>query len=62
VQEEIGQLLKNLSDKKLQPTVMSQFLPLEYEAIRSGILQASAKEIIRFHIQTVLRIYASACK
>jgi len=61
VQKEIGQLLNNLSDKKLLLTLMSQFFPLEYEAIRSGILQASAKEVILFHIQTVLRIYASAC-
>jgi D-tagatose-1,6-bisphosphate aldolase subunit GatZ/KbaZ len=61
VQQEIARLLDNLCEKPLPLTLVSQFLPLEYEAIRTGELQDVPERLIRYHIRRVLRVYADAC-
>lgn len=61
VQQETARLFANLGEKALPLTLVSQFLPLEYEAIRTGELQAVPERMIRFHIRRVLRVYADAC-
>jgi len=61
VQEEIRRLINNLSAQAIPPTLVSQFLPLEYEAIRSGQLQPTPEALIQNHIGHVLRIYSRAC-
>ena len=61
VQAEIGRLLANLGHQALPLTLLSQFLPLEYAAVRDGLLPAKPGDLIRHHIQTVLRGYAQAC-
>jgi D-tagatose-1,6-bisphosphate aldolase subunit GatZ/KbaZ len=60
VEQEVDRLLHNLSGP-LPLALLSQYLPLEYEAIRCGRLQNSAATIIRHHIQNVLKVYAAAC-
>lgn len=61
VQKEIGRLVSNLSTLSLPLTLMSQYLPIEYEAIRAGRLQASPSEIILSRVSNVLHKYAAAC-
>ncbi|HEV2397224.1 MAG TPA: class II D-tagatose-bisphosphate aldolase, non-catalytic subunit [Candidatus Sulfotelmatobacter sp.] len=61
VQEEVTRLLGNLQGKEIPLTLISQFLPVEYESIRAGELEASPGKLIRFHIQRVLGMYAEAC-
>ena len=61
VQQELSQLHANLRDSAPPLTLVSQYLPLQYEAIRTGVLQANAEEIIQEHIRNVLRAYAAAC-
>jgi D-tagatose-1,6-bisphosphate aldolase subunit GatZ/KbaZ len=61
VQEEIGQLFKNLGAAAIPPTLVSQFLPLEYDAVRSGQIQATPEALIQEHISHVLWVYAHAC-
>ena len=61
VQKEISRLLQNLSAKPVPLSLISQYLPLEYEAIRAGGLHAVPGEMIRHHIRRVLRVYANAC-
>jgi len=61
VKSEIDRLLRNLTTSTLPPGLISQYLPLEYEAIRAGVLKASPSEMIGHHIRTVLRKYAFAC-
>ena len=61
VQQELSQLRANLDASPPPLTLVSQYLPMEYEAIRSGRLQADPEEIIQEHIRVVLRVYASAC-
>jgi D-tagatose-1,6-bisphosphate aldolase subunit GatZ/KbaZ len=61
VQEELAQLRANLDGCPPAPTLVSQYLPLQYEAIRSGRLAARTEDMIREHIRRVLGIYAAAC-
>ncbi len=61
VQTEIDRLLDNLKTHSLPLTLVSQFLPQEYEAIRAGQIEHKPEAAIRHHIQLVLRIYATAC-
>ena len=61
VQEEITRLLDNLRERPIPLTLVSQYLPLEYEAIRRGELQAVPEQLIEYHIRRVLRVYADAC-
>lgn len=61
VQEEVRRLVHNLDSCPPALTLLSQYLPQEYEAIRCGELENRTEAIIRHHIQNVLRIYAAAC-
>ena len=62
VQKEIGQLLANLENQSLPATLISQFLPLEYEATRVGSHSVRARDLVRSHIQAISRRYAKACE
>lgn len=61
VQQELNQLIKNLTDSPPPPSLISQYLPLEYRAISSGTIAAEPKAMIDHHIRLVLRTYAAAC-
>jgi D-tagatose-1,6-bisphosphate aldolase subunit GatZ/KbaZ len=61
IQKEIDQLFENLAASPIPLTLISQYLPEEYQAIRSGRLQAVPEQMIQEHIRQVLRIYAAAC-
>jgi D-tagatose-1,6-bisphosphate aldolase subunit GatZ/KbaZ len=62
VQKEIEVLIENLTLRPPVLTLVSQYLPLEYQAIRAGSLQARPSKIIQHHIGSVLHKYASACE
>jgi D-tagatose-1,6-bisphosphate aldolase subunit GatZ/KbaZ len=61
VQKEVSRLLENLKDKQLPPTIISQYLPLEYERFRAGTISTRPADLIRSHIDAILRRYAGAC-
>ena len=61
VQGEIARLFDNLGERPIPLTLVSQYLPLEYEAIRTRELQAVPERMIQHHIQRVVRVYADAC-
>jgi D-tagatose-1,6-bisphosphate aldolase subunit GatZ/KbaZ len=61
VREEVNRLLQNLEGFSCPLTLLSQYLPLEYEAIREGALKNDAAAIIGHHIRRVLRFYGAAC-
>ena len=61
VQEEVTRLLQNLGPFSFPLTLLSQYLPIEYEAIREGALENDAAAIIGQHIRRVLRFYGAAC-
>lgn len=61
VNMEIGLLVKNLTTFRPALTLVSQYLPVEYQAIRAGILTNSPYEIVQYRIRSVLHKYAVAC-
>lgn len=61
VRAEIECLLHNLESHSTPLTLVSQYLPQEYEAIRVGQIEAKPEATIRHHIRLVLRTYAAAC-
>ena len=61
VQVELSRLLRNLAAQSIPLTLISQYLPFEYEAIRAGALEAVPEQMIQYHIRRVLRVYANAC-
>ncbi len=61
VQREVARLFGNLEQLRIPSTVLSQFMPLEYEAVRAGQLQPTAESLIQNHVRHVLRIYSRAC-
>jgi D-tagatose-1,6-bisphosphate aldolase subunit GatZ/KbaZ len=60
IQQDVARLMNNLGGS-LPAALLSQYLPFEYEAIRNVSLENSATEIVRYHIQRVLKSYAVAC-
>lgn len=58
---EVETLLDNLKAHSMPLTLVSQYLPQEYRAIRAGQIDKEPEAIIRYHIQLVLRTYAAAC-
>jgi D-tagatose-1,6-bisphosphate aldolase subunit GatZ/KbaZ len=62
VQGELEQLLNNLAGSRLPLGLLSQFLPLECQAVRDGGLDPEPRAIIRRHIGAVLDIYTAACR
>ena len=59
--QEVARLLANLEGQLLPPPLISQYLPLEYEAYRAGSISPRSRDLVRAHIQEVLRRYAKAC-
>jgi D-tagatose-1,6-bisphosphate aldolase subunit GatZ/KbaZ len=61
VQAEVARLLHNTGSTSIPLSLISQYFPLENEAIRSGELHPAPKELIQYHIRRVLKSYAYAC-
>ncbi len=61
VEAEVARLLANLSALQIPLTLLSQYFPLEYEAVRNGQFEPSPERLIQSHIRHVLRVYARAC-
>ncbi len=61
VNDELNLLLHNLRKENIPLTLLSQYLPAQYEAVRNGIIRLSPDEIIIHKIRTVLKKYSKAC-
>ncbi len=61
VREAVARLFGNLSARPIPPALLSQFLPLQYEAVRGGELPGRPKDLVRHKILGVVGLYASAC-
>jgi D-tagatose-1,6-bisphosphate aldolase subunit GatZ/KbaZ len=57
----VERLLANLSERPIPPTLLSQFLPRGYEAVRRGELAPVPLDLVRHAVLGVLDVYASAC-
>jgi D-tagatose-1,6-bisphosphate aldolase subunit GatZ/KbaZ len=60
IKKSLNILLENLSKQEIPMSLLSQYLPLQYEAIREGRIQNSAPDLIDYGIVRVLDIYSFA--
>ena len=61
VRDAVYRLFRNVSAVPLPTALLSQFLPLEYEAVRAGELRPEPLCVVRHHVRAALRRYWAAC-
>lgn len=61
IDDAFNHLLRNLGDTPLPLPLISQYLPLQYTAVREGRIAATPQALIIDHIQDVIRQYHAAC-
>jgi D-tagatose-1,6-bisphosphate aldolase subunit GatZ/KbaZ len=62
VHAELERLVGNLSAHHPPLTLLSQYLPAQYEAVRAGVLENLPSALIEHRIRGVLGVYSAACK
>jgi D-tagatose-1,6-bisphosphate aldolase subunit GatZ/KbaZ len=61
VRASVERLVGNLSDRPIPLALLSQYLPIQYMAVREGTLPNDPRALIRAGIGTVVDAYARAC-
>ena len=61
IQESLKNLLVNLNKVDIPLSLLSQYLPVEYDAVRSGSIENKPGEMIQNKIRSVLNDYRFAC-
>jgi D-tagatose-1,6-bisphosphate aldolase subunit GatZ/KbaZ len=61
VEAALNRLLANLDANPPPLTLLSQYLPPQYQAIRAGRLDLRARELVLHAIERVLEQYSAAC-
>jgi D-tagatose-1,6-bisphosphate aldolase subunit GatZ/KbaZ len=61
VQASVARLMENLERTRLPETMLSAYLPQQYERVREGTLKNDAAALIVDKVRDVLRVYAAAC-
>jgi D-tagatose-1,6-bisphosphate aldolase subunit GatZ/KbaZ len=61
VERELQKLVANLSAAPPPLTLLSQFLPEQYDAVRAGAIGNQPPGLIQDRIRKVLRVYSRAC-
>ncbi|CAM3582870.1 D-tagatose-bisphosphate aldolase, class II, non-catalytic subunit [Halomonas lysinitropha] len=61
VAEAVEGLFAALAAAPMPPTLISQYLPVQYAAIRRGELEATPRALVRHRIDETLAAYAAAC-
>ncbi|MFC1481162.1 D-tagatose-bisphosphate aldolase, class II, non-catalytic subunit [Candidatus Neomarinimicrobiota bacterium] len=61
VKDALHCLLKNLGSREIPDTLLSQYLPNQYEAVVSGTIRKTPTELIRHRIMEVTGKYARSC-
>jgi D-tagatose-1,6-bisphosphate aldolase subunit GatZ/KbaZ len=62
VQESCDALLANLKSRGIPLTLLSQYLPVQYAAVREGALASDPRELVLDAAGQVLQGYARACR
>jgi D-tagatose-1,6-bisphosphate aldolase subunit GatZ/KbaZ len=62
VQKSCDALLANLKSRGIPLTLLSQYLPLQYAAVREGALINDPRELVLDAVAQVLKGYARACR
>jgi D-tagatose-1,6-bisphosphate aldolase subunit GatZ/KbaZ len=61
VQAAVARLIENLTRLQLPETMLSAYLPQQYERVREGSLKNEPEALIVDKVRDVLRVYAAAC-
>ncbi len=61
LRDAVARLEANLSARPIPMTLLSQFLPSEYDAVRRGELGIRPEDLIRHRVIDVIERYAAAC-
>jgi D-tagatose-1,6-bisphosphate aldolase subunit GatZ/KbaZ len=61
VEKAVERLIDNLDKSPPPPTLISQYLPSQYQAIREGRISTAPRALIHAKIMEVAEIYAQAC-
>ncbi len=61
VRDAVARLIDNLGAVPIPPALLSQYLPLEYAALRDGDDLNDPVDLVRRHVMTVIDAYAAAC-
>jgi len=57
----VDKLLENLTAVDLPMPLLSQYMPLQYAAVRTGQLQPVPRQLVRHAVMRILARYATAC-
>lgn len=60
IEAAVQTLLENLARRGIPDPLLSAFLPMQYERVRSGILPSAPRELVIDRVRDVLRVYAAA--
>ncbi|MGM0432509.1 MAG: D-tagatose-bisphosphate aldolase, class II, non-catalytic subunit [Spirochaetota bacterium] len=61
LQRAIEHLMKNLEAHPIPLSLLSQFMPKQFDAVQEGHIQRHPQDLVKFHIREVLRKYSRAC-
>lgn len=61
VSQAVERLLTNLATAPIPATLLSQYLPSQYQAVRDGRITNSPKALILSKVREVLDVYSKAC-
>lgn len=59
--QSVERLMTNLSRTKIPEPLISQYLPKQFERVRDGSLEPTARELAMDRVRDALRPYAAAC-
>jgi D-tagatose-1,6-bisphosphate aldolase subunit GatZ/KbaZ len=62
VEQACAELLERLASRGIPLTLISQYLPVQYAAIRAGRLHNDPRELVLDGVEQVLRYYDGACR
>ena len=62
VEQACTQLFERLASRGIPLTLISQYLPVQYAAIRAGRLKNDPRELVLHGVEQVLRQYDGACR
>jgi D-tagatose-1,6-bisphosphate aldolase subunit GatZ/KbaZ len=60
ISNSLNQLIRNLSNREIPLSMLSQFLPFQYKAIRNGQIKNDVWHLIHYGLKNVLDIYSYA--
>ena len=61
VEQALAQMIRNLDHDPPPLSLISQYMPVQYHAIRERLIERDAKSLIIHQISKVLQLYSNAC-